>query len=385
MLCVCVSRFLKSSRYFTPALKASFAFDNPDRVEEDPDWSKDPCRWSIDDANKKLDIVDLLILRRRMHVATAHDTLQAVNVYTDSSPVSRTEMQGMLIDVHFLDETHERIELPGGTLTYGLFDAVSKTICLLHAFWLIAGPDFATVKYFCSRVISVTTDFGTEMHTLEMRDCVRAYCMWMDGVPLDECRQFVDVTRRWLPNAIRLAGWSHAHGNIMKHTAEACTKWPGMFLSMRTMVNFLRNTTWRRFCQKALSLNPPADFEITTLDKFEAASMAKWRYETVAGTMRVLNRYRPFCEKYVRPEWSANAQDKEELQRVFQTCADGFLEIYERRIPRGLRARRTSPTLGHGLRLRSVQNVATRGCQTRVLLEERQAASRSKPIHKRQG
>ena len=258
------SRFLKSSRYFTAAAQAAFAYDNPDHDEAERDCSNDPSRWSIDDANKKLDIVDLLILRRRMHAAAEHDSIKAINVYTDSSPVSGTEMQGMLMDIHFTDDTHDRIELPGGSLTYGLFDAVSKTICLLHAFWLIAGPDAKTVKYVCSRVISVTTDFGTEKHTIEMRDCVTAYCMWMNGVPLDDCRAFVDVTRRWLPNAIRLAGWSHALGNIMKHTAEACVRWPAILDNMRTMVNFFRNATWRSYTKRALALDPPADFDLQT-------------------------------------------------------------------------------------------------------------------------
>jgi len=324
MNALCFSRFLRSVRDFTPAMQAAHVFDNPDEEEEDRDCSKDPSRSTIEDANRKLDVVDLLILRRRFHAAAAHDLLKAVNVYSDSSPVSRTEMQGMVIDVHFHNGDFERIELPGGTLCYGLFDAISKTICLLHAFWLIAGPDAATLQYFCSRVISVTTDFGTEKHTIEMRDCVRAYCEYMDGRPLDECRQFVDVTRRWLPNAIRLAGWSHSLGNTMKHTAEASARWPVMLDHMRVVVNFLRNSSWRTWIKRALSLNPPENVDLKVLDKFEAQSLAKWRYETVVATMGILCRYRALCEHHIHPEWFQNAQDKEELKKVFQACADKF-------------------------------------------------------------
>ena len=305
-------------------MNASYKYDHPDRQEEERDSSMDPSRMCLDDANKKLDVVDLLILRRRLHAAAAHDLLKAVNVYSDSSPVSGSEMQGMIIDLHFRDGAYERIELPGGTLTYGLFDAVSKTMCLLHAFWLVAGPDHATLKYFCSKVISVTTDFGTEKHTIEMRDCTRAYCEYMAGRPLDEVRQFVDVTRRWLPNSIRLAGWGHAHGNIMKHTAEATLRWPVILDRMRSMVSFLRNATWRLFVQRALALNPPAGVDLAILDKCEAASMAKWRYETIIHTMTVLAKYRSICEHHMHPEWFQNAQDKTELQKVFTTCHDAF-------------------------------------------------------------
>jgi len=344
-------------------MQAGKEYDDPDG-EVERDSSLDPGRCCIEEANQKLDVVDLLLLRRELHASAAHDLLKAANVYSDSSPVSGTEMQGMILDLHWKNGDYERIELPGGSLSYGLFDAVSKTICLLHAFWLIAGPDYATVKYLCSKVVSVTTDFGTEKHTLEMRDCVRAYCEWMAGRPLDECRQYVDVTRRWLPNAIRLAGWSHNLGNIMKHTAEASINWPRILDGMSTMVNFLRNETWRSFVKKALALNPPAGIDLDILDRFEAASLAKWRYETVALTMFVLSKFAAICRHHIHPEWFNNAQDKTELQKVFTICAwDFFLGVHFLWVPRGVPTNRGGATLGPMLQPRSVPTEATRGSE----------------------
>ena len=74
------------------------------------------------------------------------------------------------------------------------------------------------------------------MHTVEMRDVVDAYCRYMDGGSLAECRALVKADQQWLPNALRLLGWSHTFGGIMKHTAESTARWPGILQKMRDLV-----------------------------------------------------------------------------------------------------------------------------------------------------
>ena len=71
-------------------------------------------------------------------------------------------------------------------------------------------------------------------------------------------------------------------------------------------------------------MNPPAGVDLDILDTCEAASMAKWRYETIVHTMSVLAKYRVICQGHIHPEWFQNAQDKTELQKVFTTCQDDF-------------------------------------------------------------
>jgi len=318
------AKFLRTPRDFTPAMGAAFKYDNPDCEEEERDSSKDPGRSTLDDAFTKLDIVDLLLLRRRLHADASVDAILAINVYSDSSPVSGEEIQGMLIDITRRNGDNERITLPGGTLSYGLFDSVSKSICLLHAFWLLAGPDVETVQYMCDKVVACTTDFGTEMHLLEMRDVTRAYCLWMSGYELDNCRQFVDVNRRWLERAVRISGWSHTYGNIMKHTAETSARWPKILDKMRACVSFLRVATWRDWIAEALKIAPPDDFDVTKLQHF-CCTMAKWRYETITVTMETLNVFRNLFERHLKYEWFQNAQDREMLKSVFDAAADPFL------------------------------------------------------------
>ena len=126
----------------------------------------------------------------------------------------------MILDVMFKDESLERIVLPGSTLAYGHSDTLSKGVALLWALFLVAGPTEADVRLACDHVRSLTTDFGVEMHILEVPDILPAFFKWIGGTPLDRCAQFVNNERRLWRRALRVAGWSHTLGGIMKSLAE---------------------------------------------------------------------------------------------------------------------------------------------------------------------
>ena len=57
------------------------------------------------------------------------------------------------------------------------------------------------MRWFCSKVRSFTTDFGNELHLLEMPDVVSAVVMWVEGVPLEKCRHLVHGDRRLFQKA----------------------------------------------------------------------------------------------------------------------------------------------------------------------------------------
>ena len=345
------TKFLRSKRDFTEALGAAQHYDNPD-AEEPRDGGNDPKRSKLEDTQRRLDVIDLLLMRRKLHADAATDNTLAINLYSDASPVAGEEIQGMLCDIHRKNGDNERVELPGCNLSYGLFDAISKSVCLLHAFWLVAGPDPDTIRYCLHKVISITTDFGTEVHTIEMVDMVAAYCAYMEGSDMTKLRSAVNQEERWLPFALRLSGWSHTLGNIMKHTAESATRWPDVLAKMRTLVEFFRNGTWRNHIQRALRDRPPPDFGLSTLDHF-SVSMAKWRYETVTVTMVELLKFRTLCERYMTEAWFANVKDKEVLRRVFDACRDVFfLAVPQCLLQGGVCAARKGSPLRDDLQLR---------------------------------
>jgi len=110
-----------------------------------------------------------------------------------------------------------------------------------------------------------------------------------------------------MPNALRISGWCHAWGNLMKEIAQCCPVWIRVLDQMRTMVTFYRNRTWRRWIKSAN--RGVADINWHLLDSFPC-TMAKWRYETVALTMFWLAKLRVISQTRVRREMFANAQDK---------------------------------------------------------------------------
>ena len=217
------ARFLRDTQHFSEAMLAAHEFECGDTedMEVERDSSNDPSRHALQLAASRMDLVDCLLHRREFQADYEHDTLFAINAFSDGSPSSGEELQGMVIDVFRRDRDPERITLPGSTLPYSRFDAVSKSIALLHAFWLVAGPNFQTLAYVLSKVISVTTDFGTEKNIVTMLNCVLAYCLWMSGTDFSRCRDFVDKDHRWLPNALRVSDWSHSIGNMARTVAES--------------------------------------------------------------------------------------------------------------------------------------------------------------------
>ena len=274
---------------------------------------------------QKCDVLDMLLLRRFFAACYEFDTLFSVNIWSDSSPASGEELQGILIDVLLVDGTSERIVLPGSTLPYGLVDAVSKSIAVLHGLWCIAGPRHDVLAYVLSKVMSVTTDFGTEIRTVEMKDCSLAYVKAMQGCRMDSLLPFVNEAQRWLPFAIRISGWSHTMGNIAKQVAESCPLWENFILrKLQAMVSFYKIGSWRNFIRMALELDPKPDFDSAKLKSF-TASFAHWRYETITDVMGQLLVFRTLSQRYMMQEWFANAQDRALIRDAFDAFSDDRL------------------------------------------------------------
>jgi len=318
------SDYLKDQRDFTRAMGAAHAFDHTDDESGDRDCSKDPSTSSLRRTLKKLDILDCLLWRREFAAAQELDLLFSVNLFTDSSPVSGYELQGLVMDVHWTNDEGERIILPGSTLEYGLFDATNKTLGLLHAIWLVAGPEHKTVWYVCTKVTSVTTDMGVEIGTLVMPDMVLAYCQFMAGTPFESCGPLVNRSRRWIPRALRISGWSHAWGNISKACAEKIVQWPSVLEKMRALIGFFRVATWRTHVAKCLRQAGAEPVHVKAVEEF-ACNIAKWRYETVEHSMAELLQVRTTCQRFIRAEWFSNPQDREQLKAVLDACGDEWL------------------------------------------------------------
>ena len=146
-------------------------------------------------------MVDMLIERRRWHADRLRGNVESVHLYSDSSPVTGEELQGMVCDVMRYVGKPRRLVLPGASLFYGNYSAISKGVTLLWACFLVAGPFFPEMDYVLSKVVSITTDFGVEIHTLELPNILKAFLAWHGGMALENVRGLVDHSNRLLCSA----------------------------------------------------------------------------------------------------------------------------------------------------------------------------------------
>ena len=219
------AQYLRATKGFSSALNEARRYDAGDD-EALRDESCDPSRTALDRSRVRLDVVSMLLHRRQMHADAAADAIQAISLYSDASPVTGQELQGMVMDVVYKSGHIETTVLPGASLAYGQHDAVTKGICLAWAAWLVAGPSEEHMRYFFRMVCSITTDGGVELRLLELPDFLRAFCSWAKGMPLARCAGLVDAGTSLWPRALRIWGWSHTLGGVMKEAAKAHPHWP---------------------------------------------------------------------------------------------------------------------------------------------------------------
>ena len=286
------------------------------------DYTLDPTRRTMDYALARADVVSMNLQRRQFHQWRKEDRVRSINVYSDASPVVGAELQGMIIDVNMSDGPRERIVLPGSTLAYGFASSMNKGIAMVHALWLVGGPSADDLRWICGKVRSFTTDFGVEMHLLEAPDMVDAFMAHLNCTPFCRLKALVKHDVRLWARSLRIAGWSHTLGNIMKTAAETFPKWPLYLQHERRLCKFYKNVTHRRHIVRCLGPRFP-DLK-GKLGGF-TAGFAKWRYETEVEVLRQLLRLRVLSEEQLDPALFPNPQDKEEVAGFFKACQDkGF-------------------------------------------------------------
>lgn len=315
-----VARHLRSVKSFTEVVDDAYDYlflDAPERLALQ---RSDPSYSTIYRSLARADAVSMLLFRRQLQQWRADGVVRSMNMYNDASPVTGAELAGILVDINFKDGTQERVVLPGSTLAYGHTDTISKGSAMLWAIWLIAGPSTDDVLWFCAQVRSLTTDFGVEMHLLEMPDIAAAMVAWAGGTPLRRVVPIINQDRRLFAMALRIGGWSHTLGNIMKAVANEFIRWPRFLGNMRSLCKFFKNDSYRLHIKRnARRIGLPAN-EKALLRSFNA-SFAKWRYETVVEALSQLLARRAICG-LITNDLFLHVQDKEELKAVLAACAD---------------------------------------------------------------
>ena len=314
------SQYLRSPTYFREAMDAADEYLSWTDAGPPPFLRErhDPSRMVLDRSLAQMDVLAMLLQRRCFTAWFDAGCIKCICLFSDASPVTGIEIQGMVAQIVFKNGAVEELILPGTSLAYGHTDSMAKSIALVWAIWLVAGPDAASLRRFCDHVISLTTDFGVEMHTLQVPDVADALVAWVAGTPLNRLRPLIKHDVRQFPKALRMAGWSHTLGGVMKAVATRMDVWPQRLDGMRHLCKHFRNGTYRVHTRRRLR-QPP---DLPRLLKSFTATFAKWRFETVSDVMTQLLPLRELCEKFMTEALWAHAQDQEEIKSFIVACKD---------------------------------------------------------------
>ena len=135
----------------------SVAIDKGNRYDREADDSasdvvrdatKDPSTAALHRAKRRMDTTGMLLERRLFHADMATDNIDAISIFTDASPTTGSEIQGLVAEFILKSGEVRSCVLPGATLSYSHCDAVSKTLCLVWAVWLCCGPLLEHLTYF---------------------------------------------------------------------------------------------------------------------------------------------------------------------------------------------------------------------------------------------
>ena len=136
------------------------------------------------------------------------ESITSIHLQSDASPVVGAELQGMIAEVCY-QGSPPRIEtrvFPGASLPVGFHRFIDKVMSLIWVIFLVAGPREETMRYFLSKVRSVTTDMGLEVNIAAAPDLLPPFLRWMAGEPLTDLYNTVDRLSRLFPRAIRIGG-----------------------------------------------------------------------------------------------------------------------------------------------------------------------------------
>ena len=287
-------------------------------------------RTAIQEARLKLDPATMLIERRELaHYAYDDpDGIESIHIYSDASPVTGSELQGMVMEVVLAIGTCLQWVMPGVQLHFGGARALDKVLAFLWSLYLMAGPNAFVLSYIIGKITSLCTDMGTEIRMIECPNILHVWLLRLAGVPLDSLPRLFRINSRLFHDAVKIPDWSHIIANLMKMAVQQCERWPEILTALRTLCRFFRVREWRMTIVR--KLRGRMDGVDVLLERF-TANLIKWRYETVADVFEQVGKLRDLCEYHLKDIvalMGPGFQDKQLLIDVQACCRWGDLWVF---------------------------------------------------------
>ena len=200
--------------------------------------------------------------------------------------------------------------LPVVALERSLLDVLGKAAALLWQLWLIVGPTFEALRFACSRVRCICSDFGTESHLANLADALPDFwAMIAPKMPPEPCLAFS------FPRALQVPGWKHLWDNILSRTLSSLSWFPGWLEHFKALIYFLRSVTMLSQLLRELRA---ANQEVLAqmLERAKLPNFAQWRWQTL---WRCCEHVRPVLDglaQHFNAAGFANAADAVNIKRV---------------------------------------------------------------------
>jgi hypothetical protein len=197
-----------------------------------------PSQWTLDRAVLRLDATASLLERREFEDYFKKDTILSVHIYTDGSPVLGYEIQGIVMDLVMKCGTLIRHTMIPQTLNFGFAGSLHKVLAVLWSIWLMVGHSVVKMRWFLNLIASITTDMGTELHLVDTVDILDAFMKVTQGMAVERAGAFFDKAKPLFPKALRIAGWNHLLGNMMKFSCKSFDLFPMWMGHLRVLCRF---------------------------------------------------------------------------------------------------------------------------------------------------
>ena len=119
--------------------QASREYEAGDTIDEPRDRRMDPGKSTLQKAMAKADCLGMLLDQRRFAMWRVMGFLIAVQVFSDASPVTGEELQGLILQCLLRDGSVHSVTLPGSTLTYGQYGSIAKVVAFMWSLALSVG------------------------------------------------------------------------------------------------------------------------------------------------------------------------------------------------------------------------------------------------------
>ena len=208
----------------------------------------------------------------------------------------------------------------GVALLWCHFSPQGKLTGLLWQLFLVAG--LRLIRSICDRVMSVTTDMGTERLIPYAKDCLRT-ALALFGCPL---RCLPTPTRKLFPRAIHIRGWRHSWDLLLLAALCCCPFFPLWLERFKAAVSFLRDRS--NMYELGRRLRAEGKHGVAeVLQKLRFINIAVWRWGTLGVNVEQMGGILDTFLANFNVAWFGTVADTRRLQLVADACRDAAFAL----------------------------------------------------------